>query len=207
MNLNADLLYELLQKLDYRDIANWCRTKPAIANFCKSARGQTLIKDKVVTGYLNSLNPDQYDTLIGASLGTFDELFREARIPIPSYFADRYRQLKQDAMIQFVLRHPELHAKLFAWVWTDVMIFDDPMDQIITNLKLLKDPFDLFNISGLLQPKNMEEKAQIKYNVLKELLITNYTLLHIIKRNYVEYRRILNENITRELQKFFGSTK
>ena len=46
MSITPDILYEILQKIDYSDINRWCRSSLEFANFCRSDRGNTLIRQK-----------------------------------------------------------------------------------------------------------------------------------------------------------------
>lgn len=210
MNLTPDLMYELLQKLDYRDIPTWCQSRPEITNFCRSERAQQyirpFIKEEAIKKYLDSLYPWEGEQLINASIG---ELVTHwgTKAPIPPYFAEQFRQLQEAAAIDFVLRHPETHQEILREMdrvtqyanslrggtlfspRPDRAMYNDPADQIISDIKLLKDPYGIFRPGISYNPKYKDEIEDIKYDVLKELLVSNYDLLPNIKENFAESKR------------------
>lgn len=66
MSVTSDILYEILQQIDYRDISNWCQSSLAFAAFCRTERGQTTIrrkqqayKEEQITAFLDSLSIDE----------------------------------------------------------------------------------------------------------------------------------------------------
>ena len=164
MSITPDILYEILQKIDYLDISRWCRSSPEFANFCRSERGQTLIRQKQqkyreerVEDFLDGLSISDRAGLIGTLERTnYLEQQSGQSQSIPSQFFDQFYQLLEDANELFRQRHPDAY----------------------TNFRGLVIPKRAFTIEEL------DEKNNSTYDVLKQVLLGYYDLLPTVKQNF-----------------------
>ena len=105
MSITPDILYEILQKIDYLDISRWCRSSPEFANFCRNERGQALIRQKQnkyretqVSTYLDSLSAEDRDNLIRKLIRTdYSEMRAGKPSSLPLQFFWRHEELEKPA--------------------------------------------------------------------------------------------------------------
>ena len=175
MSITPDILYEILRKIDHLDISRWCRSSPEFANFCRSDRGQALIRQKQQT-YREERVEDFLDSL--SSYEIADDLIwklnRTSRLEqdsekepsIPEQFFERYIQLMRKAKDEFYQRHPDLKSNIGPPAPGHLFISFVP-----TRLHTEEELLELDNIN---------------YDVLKQLLLEYYDLLPTVKRNFEE---------------------
>ncbi len=124
-NLPFDLLFEILIKTKYEDIASLCRINQQFATICQSERGKKIIQDKRrfrenrINEFLNRLHGVHLtlDELIDFKLDKFNNKVNKDIIKPTSEILsekqiNRYIELKFQAVITFLQQHQELYEKI-----------------------------------------------------------------------------------------------